>query len=483
MVKMQTVLLFFFSVFVSLFLVGCVSEIDSKQADATALKQHTNDQIQNIKKEIDYWYTKMKNAPEIGEDHYNLMKERLEALQSKMSVQEYQTYLNRLDAIPLLTKGSSPVGGQKGVYIPGKVDKYGVEEQRRMADLEGCEGKGAVTFTYPPMRVEDIGLIQPTGLMIGGHVTPIDHGYYSAKTWVGAERHLEDFVDVLAPADGVILVGSMPKEFATSEIGDYRMTLYHSCTFFTIYIHVNQLSEKLQQVVDTGKKVKVVAGEVIGRAPGFDFSVHNLDVVLPGFVDPVSYSVEDWKIHTVDMFEPFAEPLRSQLLAFNPRQVEPRGGKIDYDIEGKLIGNWFVEGSGGYRGRPEYNRMTGYWKTHAAFVPDAYDPSYFIVSLGDFEGEARQFGTKINSPNPASVGVGTGIVKYELVKWGYKTDTGVDWDRGHFARVTDAYAQSEVFGTVLVQMVGERKLKLEVFAGKKASEVTGFSGREKVYVR
>ncbi|MEK6948706.1 MAG: hypothetical protein AABX34_00690, partial [Nanoarchaeota archaeon] len=37
----------------------------------------------------------------------------------------------------------------------------------------GCAGKGAVTFKSPPMPIEKIGIIEPIGLMIGGHVTPI----------------------------------------------------------------------------------------------------------------------------------------------------------------------------------------------------------------------------------------------------------------------------------------------------------------------
>src|SRR3989338_9476836 len=47
----------------------------------------------------------------------------------------------------------------------------------------GCTGTGRVTFTAPPMHIEKIEIIEPIGLMIGGHVTPIDHGYYYANTW------------------------------------------------------------------------------------------------------------------------------------------------------------------------------------------------------------------------------------------------------------------------------------------------------------
>jgi len=39
-------------------------------------------------------------------------------------------------------------------------------------------GQGPVRFTHSPMRVEDIQTIVPYGMMVGGHVCPIDHGYF-----------------------------------------------------------------------------------------------------------------------------------------------------------------------------------------------------------------------------------------------------------------------------------------------------------------
>ena len=45
---------------------------------------------------------------------------------------------------------------------------------------------------------------------------------------------------------------------------------------------------------------------------------------------------DQWKPHVVDPFDHIDEPLRSQLLAFNARKTPPLGGKIDYDIDGRL---------------------------------------------------------------------------------------------------------------------------------------------------
>lgn len=351
----------------------------------------------------------------------------------------------------------------------------------------GCAGKGTVEFTSPPMRLDDIDTILPIGLMIGGHVTPIDHGYYTAKAW-SSDKSREDintFVDVFAPASGIVTsVQSMPAAYRSSSIGDYRIVIHHTCTFYTIYIHVNQLSEKLQSIADTGKIVKVEAGEVIGHAPGFDFSVHNDEIILPGFIVPEHYNAESWKIHTVSMFDYFTEPIRNQLLEKNVRQKEPRSGKIDYDTDGRLVGNWFVENTNGYLGVTKNPGDYGYWATHLAFAYDGLDPSLIIISLGDFDGEAKQFAAKGNAPDPAAISVDNGLVKYELVAWQYLTENGGEWDRVDFAKIIGSKRFDEhVGGAVLVQMLEGRKIKFEAFPNKKASDVSGFTEKAKIYER
>ncbi len=350
----------------------------------------------------------------------------------------------------------------------------------------GCTGQGIVEFTSPPMRIEDVGFIEPIGLMIGSHVTPIDHGYYTAKTWMSGSSREDPsiFVDVLSPAAGIVTsVQSMPTVYTSSSLGDYRIMIHHTCTFYTIYIHVNQLSEKLQAVANTGKTVTVEAGEIIGKAPGFDFSVHDEEVTLKGFIVPENYMVEPWKLHTVDIFDHFTEPIRTQLLDKNIRQKEPRGGKIDYDLDGKLVGNWFVEGTnytGLYDGADHY----GYYATHLAFAYEGLDPSLIIVSMGNYGGEPKQFAVKGNKPDPSQVDTQSGLVKYELVGFDYLTDTGNRWDRRSFAKIVKAYGYDEhVSGTALVQMLEDRKIKFEVFPGKTAAQASGFTEKAKIYER
>lgn len=339
---------------------------------------------------------------------------------------------------------------------------------------QSCSGKGTVVFTSPLMRIEEIGFIMPLGGMIGGHVTPIDHGYYYSLNWKPTEIHdSTKFKDIFAPADGIVSgIGHMP---GAKEGEDYRLEIRHTCTFYTIYIHVQKLSTKLSQALggSSGKAVNVPvkAGEVIGRSNGFDFSVHDEEITLPGFIVPVHYD-EPWKIHTVDMFNYFVEPVKSLLLSKNVRQKEPRSGKIDYDIDGRLVGNWFLEGTGGYRGG-----------SHLAFAYDSLDPSLVVASMWNFNKEPRQFAVKGNMPDPATVSVTSGLTKYELVDTEYMTEEGTWWDRISFAKIFKVVAFNEIAGVVLVEMLESRRIRFEVFPGKTASEVTGFTSEAKIYER
>src|SRR2546422_10387589 len=60
----------------------------------------------------------------------------------------------------------------------------------------GCRGKGPGTITASPIALGDLAYIQPMGLMIGGHVTPIDHGYFYIK---GTVAHPPQQAAVYAP--------------------------------------------------------------------------------------------------------------------------------------------------------------------------------------------------------------------------------------------------------------------------------------------
>lgn len=384
-----------------------------------------------------------------------------------------------------VSENASQVKSKKQlVPVVAPTEPLAVKPETVKPEKKGCRGAGPVSLTSAPINIEDLFYIVPLGQMYGDHVTPTDHGYYITHGWKLNMRDLSLTREVLSPADGVITeIGSM-----SGKTDDYRLVIYHTCTFITVYIHLQQLSPKILQAtggVFTDHKypaLPIAAGEMIGRASGFDFSVHNEETKLKGFIIPEHYEVEPWKIHTVDMFDSFIEPIRSQLLAKNIRQAEPRSGKIDYDIDGKLVGTWFREGTSGYRGGG-YDGAEPYWASHLTLAYNNLDPTLIMISVGDFEGKSRQFAVKDNAPDPADISVSGGPVKYELIEYDFLTDQGQLWDRTSFARVAKVKGFGPVRGVALMQMIGDRKIKFEGFLGKTAAEVAGFTNAAKIYER
>lgn len=351
----------------------------------------------------------------------------------------------------------------------------------------GCVGTGPVVLSSP-MKYDDIGIIIPMGSTIGGHVTPIDHMYFQPIVF----RSPPDSYDVVADADGVITsiglegkpVGDNPNIPRNNK---YRIIIYHTCDFYSIYNLITSLSPRVVAAVGTidagstkGTSIVVKKGELLGRIGGqtLDLSINYDKSILSGFVEPKSYERESWKIHTVDPFDYWAPDVKEKLMEKNIRTVPPYGGKIDYDIDGKLVGNWFVENTNGYRGV----NPSAYWDTHLSFVYNEVIPSFVIVSLGNFAGEAKQFAVKGNAPNPADVGISMGLVKYELVDF-YYTSNGKSWDRMTLEPNIAVSADEQVKGIVLAQLIEKRKLKVEVFAGKTASDIQRFTSNAKIYTR
>jgi len=174
------------------------------------------------------------------------------------------------------------------------------------------------------------------------------------------------------------------------------------------------------------------------------------------------------------------------MLARYIRTVEPRSGKIDYDIDGRLIGNWFLEGTNGYAGSAEGTAMGSYARSHLSIAPDQIDPTAFIASFGDYQGRPRQISLSRTSPNPSEVAVETGLVKYDLFNWQWREGNGRDWDRFSFPSSLPLTLYNEGFpseGCVLFQLAEDRKLKMETFPGKNCSGISSFTSGAKFYER
>ena len=98
------------------------------------------------------------------------------------------------------------------------------------------------------MRLEDVDRIIPLGMMVGGHVMPIDHQYYFPKKL--AVKH-----DVFSPADGhivmighrVLLTGSTERK---RDYDDYAVHIEHTGTLYTVYDLLTELDPAIWKLLD-----------------------------------------------------------------------------------------------------------------------------------------------------------------------------------------------------------------------------------------
>ncbi len=380
--------------------------------------------------------------------------------------------------------------GPRGNQVGSGLRPDGTLDLNQLWSRGRAEGNRLVRYTHSPMRLEDIERITPYGLMIGGHVCPIDHGYFYPKPLKPGEPHF----DVFAPADGfVVMVGHRTQLTGSTEqrreYDDYALHIEHSATVYTFYDLLTALDPAILKQLDEATRdrfarkqmgppiqtrIPVKAGQVVGKVGGrsLDIATINTEVRLKGFLTPKLYGHYAWRVHVVDPFDYFGEPLKSQLLKLNSRKAAPPFGKFDYDVDGRLVGNWFREGSGGYPGDGRDPR--GYWLGHLAFAYHHVEPSVVVVSIGDFDGRPRQFGIVGNGPDPANVSAKDGVVKYELVYAPFNSNG---------TRIELPPQMRGLQGVLLVQLVEDRKLKVETFPGKSAKEVTAFTPMARFYER
>ena len=439
--------------------------IEERKAD------NFNSEFAALQQEISKLYG---DGSQIGSDHYQRLNERLESFEGEIAKDEIEALRQKL------LKLSQEQHGEQYDSQSGSVANT---FKKGLLSPRGCEGTGSRMLGASPIVLEELQKILPMGIMSSVHITPTDHQYFHTLGYFGPsddKTNLDRF-NIYAPADGYIV----DIEFHE----DHRIVIEHSCTFYTIFIHVDKLADKILSSIKkedgdikthVWPRIPVKEGEVIGTVGigKFDFSVVDGDVTLQGFVDPENYKDEPWKIHTADTFDYYDEPLKSRLLEKNVRNSEPLGGKIDYDVDGRLIGNWFKENTNGYKGLGNWN----YWTSHLSVVYDALDTSHIEVSIGDFDGEGRQYGVKGNAPKPEDVSVETGIVKYELVPYDHYSNNK-KWDGIEFAKGIEARNSEDVRGVALFQLIEDRKLKAEFFPNKKGSEVNVFTGNALIYER
>jgi hypothetical protein len=348
-----------------------------------------------------------------------------------------------------------------------------------------------VSFTYSPIALNQLAYMIPLGQVADGHVTPTDHVYLTALG-----QNSVNSIDVVMPADGTVVnVSAMPDQYigdrtdTQTAIEDHRIVIAHNCQYYSIFIHINQLSPAIQEVIgelapnqSINTQIELKAGELIGKiGPNpVDWTFMDVTTTLTGFISPELYQGENWKIHTIDPTIVYTGDMKAQMEAKSLRSVEPIGGKIDYDEPGKLVGNWFQEGTNGYAGAT----MERYWDGHLAIAPNNIDPSVTIVSIGNWDDVARQYAVK-GTVDPAAVNSETGPVKYELVAFNFVKSDGTQWFANGQAvgKGLQAKRETTVVGTIMFEVMAGEKLKVEKFIGKTATQVSGFTSAAVIYER
>lgn len=343
-----------------------------------------------------------------------------------------------------------------------------------------CTGQGTVPLTHAVMDMKDVDYIQPYGYMAAAHVTPIDHQYYFQ---VNLNAPANTY-PVYATADGKIL--------AVQHQGDtYYVVLSHTCTFFSWYNLLTGLAPDIQAKVSTGSgptsmvNIPVKAGQLIGYVGGsraLDFAVWNTEKTLPGFLYPVAYNNEEpWKINTAQPLDYYTADVKTQVLSKYIRTVQPLDGKIDYDVSGQAVGNWFATGTNGDAGDGTHNVST-FTKGHLSLSYDAMDPAALTFSTGDYQGQPAQFAIK-GSTDWTKITPNSGVAKVELANRTYYTSTGALWQQNYVKGGLTMKPSTDTVATALIQLTGKDELKLEIFPGKTPAQVSGFDSAAKTYDR
>jgi hypothetical protein len=328
--------------------------------------------------------------------------------------------------------------------------------------------EGHVTFQYLPMDLNQVHFYEPMGAL---DIFPKDHGGFMHKELNSSAATLP----IYALTDGQI-----------TQIGergvDYFIVVKYSTTISTKLGHVGQIADwvinKAGGIGDETYKdvfIPVEAGDTIGyvcSCSSLDLGVHDVSLEL-SYYYPELYGFE--VRYAADPLNYYDATLRSQLANKIFRTGEPKGGKVDYDVKGKLIGNWYLKTK-----RPE-----NIFVNHFVI---AYDHIYSSrVSLADGYAKyvekndigAFRYWVKGNAPKPEDIGVGV-RVKYEgfvFVPWTFSGGTY------HLRDISNVDTDDEILATYLMELTGPEELKVEMFFGKNASQVTDFTANARTYVR
>ena len=336
-----------------------------------------------------------------------------------------------------------------------------------------------VTFTHLPT---DLSKMESYGAIGQMRVIPKSHGGF-----IQSQIFFDNpDIPVYAMSDGIIYniryegLGTYNPLTSPNIIGqnypDYALEIHLTKTAKMHYGHVSELAPDILEAageLQFGRgtqnhvNISIKAGQVIayiGRHGGFDIGLTDTKRQAY-FANPSRYTPDYMgSIPFTDFLTPV---LREKVWEINPRTVEPRGGKIAYDVEGTLSGNWFLLGA---------TEITEWSKQLVFGYHELYGDRITIVDaspLSDGDGKINNnidsyiWWVKDNVPDPATIKVNSGKVKFEVAAW---------WN----------YVYSEEGpsdGTVMIELMANSHLKYQFFEDKLPEEVEDFSSTVRIYER
>jgi hypothetical protein len=308
---------------------------------------------------------------------------------------------------------------------------------------------GPLSFSVSPIDPALLQFIVPLGNMgPWAHTLPTDHIYFYHHLGAGGFAP----VPIVAPAAGTVEFALPP-----NAAGEQKIGIRVNRTFLYYFDHVN-----LAPGVGAGATIR--AGAAIGTSAGiaFDFNVTNSSIVL-GFVNPVRYGgTSGLTLGTDAPLKYFVEPIKSQLYAKVQRDAPDLDGRINYDVDGTLAGNWFAEDL------PPAASMSGDISTggkQLAFARDVWHPDRLRISIGGL-GMTGLYGVPPETADFPGVTPSTELVVYRLLNTG---------EPGGAPGITQ-------LGLLLVQMLDASRLRVEAMPEPLARTAT-FSANAQVYVR
>jgi len=301
------------------------------------------------------------------------------------------------------------------------------------------------SFVNSPIDISRISYLLSLGwLQPVGHTIPTDHVYF----WYSNPNNAT-FLPLYALASGKV------EKILNNPIQGIKecKTWFRVNEKFSYYFDHIVLDPSIQE----GATIK--AGQQIGTTGygnSIDLGVTDETLTLTGYANPARYGMEE--LYCGKPFQYFTEPLKSQLYALVDREGTDKDGRIDIDIPGKLVGNWFLDGATFYTNGPDG------WDKELSFAFDIQHPSVVLVSIGGTIGMVGKWTLQPGAILPSQVSVANGKIAYQLYSAG-----GISADPNQR-------------GLMIVQMIDDKHIKVETFPDSKAADAS-FDANAKMYAR